>query len=130
MMENFDSKYKMKNPFSVPENYFDELTGRIEKRVIVSKQRAKVSVVNLVKPYIGLVAIFLLALLVVQGILPHVIDSSKMLVKEGEQTMATTMEYDEERLEFNVGFNPTGEEIWEYLSTEVDDYELLYADLF
>ena len=32
-MENFDDKYKKKNPFTVPEGYFDELTGRITGRI-------------------------------------------------------------------------------------------------
>ena len=31
-MENFDDKYKKKNPFTVPEGYFDELTGRKTER--------------------------------------------------------------------------------------------------
>ena len=31
-MENFDDKYKKRNPFTVPEGYFEGLTGRIMDR--------------------------------------------------------------------------------------------------
>lgn len=128
-MENFDNRYKRKNPFSVPEDYFDRLTGRIEKRIETEKQPHKVHYITLVKPYLGLVAIFLLALFVVQVILPHVVDKNKMLLKKG-QSVSLVQEPETDIFEFDAGFNPTNEEILEYLSTEVNDYELLYADLY
>lgn len=128
-MENFDNRYKRKNPFSVPEDYFDRLTGRIEKRIETEKQPHKVHYITLVKPYFGLVAIFLLALFVVQVILPHVVDKNKMLLKKG-QSVSLVQEPETDIFEFDAGFNPTNEEILEYLSTEVNDYELLYADLY
>ena len=40
-MENFDDKYKKKNPFTVPEGYFDELTGRITGRIEKQKEDEK-----------------------------------------------------------------------------------------
>ena len=42
-MENFDDKYKKKNPFTVPEGYFDELTGRITGRIEKQKEVKKSS---------------------------------------------------------------------------------------
>lgn len=128
-MENFDNRYKRKNPFSVPEDYFDRLTGRIEKRIETEKQPHKIRFITLVKPYLGLVAIFLLALFVVQVILPLVVDKNKMLLKKG-QSVSLVQEPETDIFEFDTGFNPTNEEILEYLSTEVNDYELLYADLY
>ena len=59
-MENFDDRYKRKNPFSVPERYFEQLDKRIERRIEVEKHPQKVRLVTLLKPYVGLVAIFLL----------------------------------------------------------------------
>lgn len=128
-MENFDDRYRKKNPFSVPEGYFDQLDKRIGKRIEMEKHPQKVRWITLLKPYIGLVAIFLLALFIVQVILPHVVDKDRMLVKEG-QSVTIVKESQTETFEFDIGFNPTNEEILEYLSTEVSDYELLYADLY
>lgn len=128
-MENFDDRYKRKNPFSVPEDYFGQLTDRIEDRIEAEKHPCRVRFITLVKPYLGLAAIFLLALFIVQVILPHVVDKNKMLAKEGQNTVLTK-ENETENVELDAGFNPTDEEILEYLSTEVNDYELLYADLY
>ena len=128
-MENFDDRYKRKNPFSVPERYFEQLDKRIERRIEVEKRPQKVPLVTLLKPYVGLVAIFLLALFVVQVVLPHVVDKDRMLAPAGKEV--TALQEDKvETFEFDAGFNPTDEEILEYLSTEVSDYELLYADLY
>ena len=128
-MENFDDRYKRKNPFSVPERYFEQLDKRIERRIEVEKRPQKVPLVTLLKPYVGLVAIFLLALFVVQVVLPHVVDKDRMLARDGKEVTAR-QENKVETFEFDAGFNPTDEEILEYLSTEVSDYELLYADLY
>lgn len=70
-MENFDDKYKKKNPFTVPEGYFDELTGRITGRIEKQKEVKKSSSLRGLKPYMGLVAIFFLALMVVQILFPE-----------------------------------------------------------
>lgn len=126
-MENFNGRYKRKNPFSVPEDYFDQLDKRIEQRIESERFPQKVRLITLLKPYIGLVAIFLLALFVVQVILPHVVDKDRMLVHDA---LEAAQENKNETFEFDAGFNPTDEEILEYLSTEISDYELLYADLY
>lgn len=128
-MENFDDRYKRKNPFSVPEKYFDQLGKRIERRIEMEKKPQKVRLATLLKPYVGLVAIFLLALFVVQVVLPHVVDKDRMLA-HGNQELLAEKETAAETFEFGTGFDPTDEEILEYLSTEINDYELLYADLY
>ena len=56
-MENFDDKYKKKNPFTVPEGYFDELTGRITGGIEKQKEVKKSSSLRGLKPYMGLVAL-------------------------------------------------------------------------
>lgn len=130
-MENFDDKYKKKSPFTVPEGYFDKLTDRVVERVNQEKKPQKIRFIQIVKPYMGLAAIFLLALLVVQVIFPNFIDKNKMLLKEGEtieqtQQTATT----DSEVIFDSHFNPTNEEIIEYLTTEVDSYDLIYAGIY
>lgn len=128
-MENFEGRYEKKNPFSVPEGYFDRLDKRIEKRIEAENRPQKVRLVTLLKPYVGLAAVFLLALFVVQVVLPYAVDEERMLAKEGQDVVAVKANK-AESFEFDTGFNPTNEEILEYLSTEVDNYELLYADLY
>lgn len=127
-MENFDNKYKKKSPFTVPEGYFDKLTDRVVEHVNQEKKSRKVRFIQIVKPYMGLAAIFLLALLVVQVIFPHVVDKNRMLLKDGEQIQQTAT-IDNEVI-FDSHFNPTNEEIIEYLTTEVDSYELIYAGVY
>lgn len=130
-MENFDDKYKKKSPFTVPEGYFDKLTDRVVERVNQEKKPQKIRFIQIVKPYMGLAAIFLLALLVVQVIFPNFIDQNKMLLKEGETIEQTqqTATIDNEVI-FDSHFNPTNEEIIEYLTTEVDSYDLIYAGIY
>lgn len=128
-MENFDDKYKKKNPFSVPDGYFDHLTDQVMERVKEEKKPRRTSFVHILKPYIGLAAIFLLALFVVQIVLPRFIDNSRML-KKGSTEVVQEANDRKEDIELDSSFNPTSEEILEYLSTEVNSYDLIYAELY
>lgn len=130
-MENIDDKYKKKSPFTVPEGYFDKLTDRIAERVQEEKKPQKVRFIQIVKPYMGLAAIFMLAFLVVQVVFPHFIDPNKMILKEGETVEQTqqAVATDNEVI-FDSYFNPTNEEIIEYLTTEIDSYDLIYAGIY
>lgn len=130
-MENIDDKYKRKSPFTVPEGYFDKLTDRIAERVQEEKKPQKVRFIQIVKPYMGLAAIFMLAFLVVQVVFPHFIDPNKMILKEGETVEQTqqAVATDNEVI-FDSYFNPTNEEIIEYLTTEIDSYDLIYAGIY
>ena len=90
-MENFDDKYKKKNPFTVPEGYFDELTGRITGRIEKQKEVKKSSSLRGLKPYMGLVAIFFLALMVVQILFPGAKNTDLPDI-EGENAIVQEME--------------------------------------
>lgn len=129
-MENPDNKCKNKNPFSVPEHYFDDLTEKVMKRVEIEEKPQKAGWFTLFKPYLGLAAIFLIALFAVQVIVPHFIDSSRMLKKENRLSAGYEAVDSAEEYVLDAGFNPTSEEILEYLSTEVSDYDLIYAELY
>lgn len=124
-MDNFDNKYKKKNPFSVPEGYFEQLEDRLMECTESSGKSKNVKFLQVVKPYLGLAAVFIVALLVVQLVLPLVVDKHQVIVKQGDR-IAQNQELVEENI-FDSQFNPTNEEIIEYLSSEMDSYELLYA---
>lgn len=129
-MENIDNKYKKKNPFSVPDGYFENLTERIAENVKETEIPQKTKVIQMIKPYVGLVAIFLLALFVVQVIFPLVIDDSRMIAKDANAVKSQSVIEDEDADELNSTFQPTSEEIIEYLATEGNDFELLYAGAY
>lgn len=129
-MENFEDRYKKKSPFIVPDGYFDTLTDRITDRVDEEEKPQKIRFIQTLKPYLGLVAVFLLALMVVQVVLPRFIDKDKMLLKEGEQIVQTQPVALENEVVFDSQFDPTSEEIIEYLSSEVNSYELMYAGIY
>lgn len=125
-MENFDDKYKKKNPFTVPEGYFDELTGRITGWIEKQKEVKKSSSLRGLKPYMGLVAIFFLALMVVQILFPGAKNTDLPDI-EGENAIVQEMEAEDI---FDSQFNPTNEEIIEYLASEVDNYEMILAGIY
>lgn len=129
-MDNFDDQYKKKNPFSVPEGYFEHLTDRVLEKIKEEEKPHKIAFMQLLKPYMGLAAIFLLAFLVVQFVVPHFIDKNRMLIKTNTEIVAYTEEGASDNLTLDGSFNPTSEEILEYLSTEVSDYDLIYAELY
>lgn len=129
-MDNFDDKYRKKNPFSVPKGYFEHLTNQVLEKIKEEEKPQKVSFVQLLKPYMGLAAIFLLAFVIVQFVVPHFIDSGKMLKKVNTERVTGVEENTSDNLVLDGSFNPTSEEILEYLSTEVSDYDLIYAELY
>lgn len=127
-MDNFDDKYQKKNPFNVPEGYFENLTDRIMDRLDEKPQRVRF--IQLVKPYLSLVAIFVIAFVVIQAIFPLLVDKNQMLIKEGEQVSQQKETKVEDPAIWDSQFNPTSEEIIEYLATEVDNSELIYAGIY
>lgn len=129
-MDNFDDKYKKKNPFTVPDKYFDTFTDKLIDRIEGEKKPQKARLLQVLTPYLGLVAIFLLALFVVQVVLPHFIDPGKMLAKDQLGNVAVKESLPPENAAFDTDFNPTDEEIIEYLTLEVNDSELFYAELY
>lgn len=124
-MENFDDKYKKKNPFSVPDEYFNGLEDRIMQRLEKQPQRSKTRFMQMVTPYLGLAAIFLIALFVLQVFLPSVIDKDQKIVQQNSQIARVQVEETDDEDIFDSRFNPTSEEIIEYLTLEVDSYELI-----
>lgn len=129
-MDDMDERYNKKNPFSVPPGYFEQLTDQVIDRVKKTEKPQKVRFMVLIRPYVGLAAIFLIALFVVQVILPHFIDERKMLKRENGETVVAQENVAADEVQLDSNFNPSSDEILEYLSTEVSDYELIYAELY
>ena len=65
-------------------------------------------------------------MIVVQLLVPNLVDENRILLKNGEQANVTAQAEDENI--FDADFNPSREEIIEYLSQETDPIEFLYAE--
>ena len=126
-MDNLDEKYKSKNPFSVPDRYFDTLGDRVMDRIKDEEGKTReTSSFQTLKPYLGLAGLFAFAMIVIQLLVPNLVDENRMLSKNGEQANMTAQAEDENI--FDTDFNPSREEIIEYLSQETDPIEFLYAE--
>ena len=126
-MDNFDEKFKSKNQFTVPDRYFDTLGDRVMARLKDEDGKTrKTSLFQTLKPYLGLAGLFAFAMIVVQLLVPNLVDENRMLLKTGEQANMMTQAEDENI--FDADFNPSREEIIEYLSQETDPIEFLYAE--
>ena len=126
-MDNLDEKYKSKNPFTVPDGYFDALEDRVMSRVKENETPKQTSLLLTLKPYLGLASLFAFAMVVVQLVLPGAVDENRMLIKKGEQPEVIASQTEDENI-FDADFNPSLEEIIEYLSQETDPLEFLYAE--
>lgn len=139
-MENLDYKQTHKNPFTVPEGYFSQLTERVMDRIHENQEEEKKPFrkgwMYTLRPYLGLAALFVMALFVVQIILPHFVDDNRMIDKSrtnGTEMAQETPTDPNEKTDdpaLDSRFNPTHEEIMEYLSTELNEYDLIYAGLY
>lgn len=128
MIDDLNGKYRKKNPFTVPEGYFDTLEDQIINRIEKEKKPEKINFVRILKPYLGLAGIFVFALMVVNWILPRFIDNSKMLLKKEEGTIVNSSNEKEYEIELDADFNPTREEIIEYLAQKVDITEFFLME--
>lgn len=126
-MDNLDEKYKSKNPFTVPDRYFDTLGDRVMDRIKDEDgQTRKTSLFQTLKPYLGLAGLFAFAMIVMHVLLPNLVDENRMLLENKERANMTARTEDESI--FDADFNPSREEIIEYLSQEADPIEFLYAE--
>lgn len=128
-MEDMNEKYREKNPFTVPDGYFDGLTERIMDLTENKKDVRKPRLWQVLRPYIGVAAMFVVIMGVMHIVVPMTMESNRTSLNE---TVAHGA-WDETLLEddiFDSEFNPTSDEIIEYLATEIDDYELILANVY
>ena len=124
-MDNLDEKYRSKNPFTVPDGYFESLGDRVIERVKEAGKPKRTSTLQILKPYLGLAGVFVFAMVIVQLLLPRLIDENRMLAKKVQK--APEVQEEEESI-FDTDFDPSREEIIEYLSQESDVTDFLYAE--
>ena len=96
-----------------PEHYFDQLPDRVMQRI---GQERKISI-RTIRSYGKWVAVFLLGFL--GGLLSYNIHAHVNKANYSVEIVDETI--------FNNQFNPTCDEIIEYLVSEVEDYETLIA---
>ena len=120
VMDNLDEKYKSKNPFTVPDRYFDTLGDRVMDRI------KETSLFQTLNPYLGLAGLFVFVMIVVRLLIPNLADENRTRLKNGEQANLAAQTENENI--FDSDFNPSREEIIEYLSQEADPIEFLYAE--
>jgi len=125
VMDNLDEKYKSKNPFTVPDGYFDTLEDRVMSRM--KETHRETTLLRILKPYFGLAALFAFAMIVVQLALPGLADENGTSMKKEMRQEVMVAQTEDENI-FDPDFNPSREEIIEYLSQETDPLEFLYAE--
>ena len=127
VMDNLDEKYKSKNPFTVPDRYFDTLGDRVMDRIKDEEGKTrKTSLFQTLNPYLGLAGLFVFVMIVVRLLIPNLVDENRTRLKNGEQANLAAQTENENI--FDSDLNPSREEIIEYLSQEADPIEFLYAE--
>lgn len=121
-------RQERRNPFSVPENYFEELTGRVMARVGEQKKQRRKNMVRFCRPYINIAATFALTLFVLQWVVPHW--NRPEAAPQDVAVVADVAADGQEEDIFDSEFNPTTEEIIEYLASEMDNFDTAFASLY
>jgi hypothetical protein len=105
-MNKMNDTYEQRNPFSVPEGYFDSLEDRVMSRVREEERPRRTRLTRVLRPFMGWAALLAIVVLAARwaftGSIPYL---------ENVEVSETQLDAD---------FNPTSEEILEYLTQEVD----------
>ena len=129
-----------KSPFKVPEDYFNNLTERINKNVdeqIKKEDKPKIiSIFNLLKPYVAIAASLIIVWLLFNIVLNNInIDQSQKIVAIADSSSINNTKSKTENLEVEAIFEDIGttdesvEAVIEYLIDEDFDTELILAEL-
>lgn len=127
-MENMNDTYKKRNPFTTPEGYFEDLTERVMKRVEQEKKARKRKTIPLSRSHMGWAAVFVGILSTIQVLYTVVSNRQAWKSEETEQIAHAPASGDKDI--FDSHFNPTNDEIIEYLASEVDNYEWMIASVY
>lgn len=129
-----------KSPFKVPEDYFNNLTERINENVqeqIKKEDKPKIiSIFNSFKPYVAIAASFIIVWLLFNVVLSNLnIDQSQKIVAIADSTDINNTKSTTENLEVEAIFDDIAttdesvEAVIEYLIDEDFDAELILAEL-
>ncbi|WP_421918178.1 hypothetical protein [Marinifilum sp.] len=121
------SDMKKDQAFKVPENYFEDLSDRINKRIKQEENPKKRNLVQLLKPYMWMAASVIGFVLVAKLILTTVVPTEYQnpQISQIEDTSSINTENIDSDLFFDGMPEPTTDEIIEYLS----DYDITTDDL-
>lgn len=124
-MRNQEEEYNRKNPFTVPDGYFETLDERIMSRVKKEARPSREKWLRVMRPYFGLAGVFVFAMLMVHWVLPQAFPvKEKQEVETVDFFWQTLVEGQD--VEFDEDFNPTEEEIIEYLTQEMETSEFYW----
>lgn len=129
-MTELKDKFKERTPFGVPDGYFDNLADRIVENVEQEEKKEKVRVLPVVKSFMWMAASFLFIFTIGRVIVPYFADPTEKLSGNivAENGVVDTVK-EESLFDFTDDFEPSVDEIIEYLSEEGIDGELLVAEL-
>ncbi len=129
-MAELKDKLKEKTPFMVPEGYFDNLADRIIENVEQEEKKEKVRMLPIMKSFLWMAASFLFILTIGKLMVPYFADpSQKLSGNVVAQSGVGDNAKEESTFDFTGDFEPSVDEIIEYLSEEGVDGELLVAEL-
>lgn len=132
------SKMKKENPYRTPDNYFDDLSARLQIKIEATKQphpEKQNKVIKLLKPIIGLAASFALIFMLVywplnkfmtNEVAENVVEEtvitediySSIIENIDEETFYSLLEQEENTEDFS------DDELINYISANVSDYEI------
>lgn len=118
-MEKQENEYRQKNPFTVPAGYFESLNNRLMERVKEEKKTPTVKWTRVLRPYFGMAGVFAFAMLMLHWVLPGMFSSVEREEEDPVEAYWNSI-VEEQDIEFDDDFNPTTDEIIEYLTQEMD----------
>lgn len=89
---NFNLHQKGKNPFAVPENYFENFEDKMMEQIKQQEGDFKVPVINMVKPYLYIAASFLLLFFIGKTVVSEYSTSDDLNLSSTELTTDEEME--------------------------------------
>jgi hypothetical protein len=102
-MNEMSERHEQKNPFSVPAGYFDSLAERVIDRVRKEERPRRYRLARVARPLAGWAAMLAIVVL-----------AARWALMPGEASVEVA------GTQLDADFNPTTEEILEYLAEEVD----------
>ena len=122
-MNELDENKMRKNPFVVPEGYFEDLTDRVMDECRSQKAKKKTGLMHVLYPYIGFAAVFIVGMLVADAFLPQKTSSADAVTLMAHEDDSSEVKFDE-------SFKPTDEEILEYLQEDIYAYRMILAEIY
>lgn len=130
------SQFPKKNPFKVPENYFDSLSENIQERIEVEENPPKRELSPILKPYLWMAASVIGFVLILKMVLNITVDPQ---YKIQQVSMADTQQMnitnqipvslEENEMLWDNTIDATSDEIIDYLSEQDLDTETIIANL-